>query len=236
VLLVRSAYGHGAARALSSILLERVLDVLVIVAFGVAVGLVATLPRDVVLVLRLAAVLALLGVMMIVWVGAFPSSSIALLRRLMHRFHPRTVEAVVRQIEHFGEALTVVFPRDRGSLLRTVSVVALSVAGWASFGTAMVLCTAALDVHPAIVSGLLLMVVTNLGSAIPSSPGSIGVYHALAIVALTPWHVGIDLAMAVATISHGLVIAVQLVLGLAAAAIVSRRTGLRVVAMANQDR
>jgi uncharacterized membrane protein YbhN (UPF0104 family) len=99
----------------------------------------------------------------------------------------------------------------------------------------MILCTAAVDVHPAIASGLLLMVVTNLGSAIPSSPGSIGVYHALAIVALSTWNTGIDLAMAVATISHALVIAVQLLLGLAATAVLRRRRGLRVVRTANQD-
>jgi glycosyltransferase 2 family protein len=235
ILLIRSAYGHGAARALSSILLERLLDVLVIVAFGVGVGLVASLPRDVVMVLRVSAALAFLAALLIVWVGVLPSSSISLLKRVMHRFDPPTVHAVIRQIETFSDALTIVFPRDRRSVVRMALVVALTTAGWASFGAAMILCTAAVDVHPAIASGLLLMVITNLGSAIPSSPGSIGVYHALAVVALSPWNIGIDLAMAVATISHALVIALQLLLGLAATAILRTRRRLRVVRMANQD-
>jgi uncharacterized protein (TIRG00374 family) len=52
VMLIRNAYGHGAARALSSILLERLLDVLALLLFGAAVSFVASLPETILLVLR----------------------------------------------------------------------------------------------------------------------------------------------------------------------------------------
>ena len=98
------------------------------------------------------------------------------------------------------------------------------------------MCVAAFGVAPAVAAGLLLMVVTNLGSAIPSSPGSIGVYHALGVLALSTWNVGLDLALSVATVSHALVVSVQLLLGLLAiAAVGKQKSVLKGVWKANSD-
>jgi len=236
LLLIRNAYGHGVARALSSILLERVLDVLAVLLFGAAVAFVAALPETVLLVLRSSAAIVGFAILLLGWVAARPASAIGVIERMVRPFSPEKGHAVAYHVKHFAEALEIIFPRDRNSVVRVAAIVALTAFGWGSFGAAMVLCTAALDVNPAIPAGLLMMVVTNLGSAIPSSPGSLGVYHVLAVVALSGWHVGLDLALSVATVSHAIVIGVQLLLGLLAMAIVGRQRSVhKVTAEAKPD-
>jgi Lysylphosphatidylglycerol synthase TM region len=47
-------------------------------------------------------------------------------------------------------------------------------------------------------AALLVLVVTNLGAAIPSSPASLGVYHVLAVLALSVWNIDTTVAVAFA--------------------------------------
>ena len=54
VALVRRKYGHGAARALSSILVERVFDLLALLVFGIVVAVGGKLPSDIIDILRIA--------------------------------------------------------------------------------------------------------------------------------------------------------------------------------------
>lgn len=236
VLLIRGAYDHSTARALSSILLERLLDVVAVLLFGAAIAFVATLPDVILVVLRSSAAVVGIAILVLVWIGARPTACIEVVERIMQPFKPDKIHAVAFHINHFAEALAIVFPRDRNSAARVAAIAAFTALGWGSFGAAMILCTAALGVNPAIAAGLLLMVVTNLGSAIPSSPGSLGVYHVLAVLALSPWHVGLDLALSVATVSHAVVIAVQLVLGLLALSIAGKQTSLRDATRAAKSR
>lgn len=221
VLLIRNAYGRGATRALSSILLERLLDVLTVLLFGAAVAFIATLPGAILSALVLTAVLAGLVIPILIFIAVRPSHAISALQVVMRPFSPRIAHALVDEVHDFATALQIIVP-DRGSIQRVVGIVTSTVLGWTSYGAAMIACTAAFDVHPAVAAGLLIMVVTCLGSAIPSSPGSLGVYHGLAVLALSVWEVNFDLALSVATVSHAVVIGVQLVLGLLALAVVGR--------------
>jgi uncharacterized membrane protein YbhN (UPF0104 family) len=61
------------------------------------------------------------------------------------------------------------------------------------------------------------LVVKNLGGAIPSSPGAIGVYEFLAILALSVWIPDRSLALGFAAVTHAANLCLALVLGLAAA-------------------
>jgi glycosyltransferase 2 family protein len=226
VLLIRNAYGHGAARALSSILLERLLDVLAVLLFGAAVSFAAPLPETILLVLRYAAAIVGVAILILAGIATRPAIAVGVVERIVRLFSSDMGHAVAYHIKHFAEALEIIIPKDRGSTARVAAIVALTACGWGSFGAAMVLCTAAFDVSPAIPAGLLMMVVTNLSSAIPSSPGSLGVYHVLAVLALSVWHVGLDLALSVATVSHAIVIAAQLLLGLLAMAVVGKQRNI----------
>ncbi len=236
VLLIRNAYGYGMARAFSSILLERVLDVIAVLAFGVAIAFAAPLPEGILLILRSAAAIVSLAIIVLVWIAARPTSAIRVVERLLRPFSPALGRATAYHSTQFSEALAVVLPTDQASVRRVAAIFVLTGLGWASYGAAMVLCTAAFDVLPCIAAGLLMMVVTNLGSAIPSSPGSLGVYHALGVLALSAWHVELNRALSVATVSHAIVVGVQLLLGLVAMGLVGRqRNVLSAARMAKLD-
>jgi hypothetical protein len=92
----------------------------------------------------------------------------------------------------------------------------MSAIGWGCFCGAMIACAIAFSIPTPALGGLSLAVLTNLGSMIPSSPGSIGVYHALAVLGLTITETVQELGLAVAVASHALIVGTQLVIGLAA--------------------
>jgi len=58
------------------------------------------------------------------------------------------------------------------------------------------------------------LLVVNLGGVIPASPGSIGLYHYLAVVALTVWAVDPSVALGFAVVAHAAGIVVVLLVGL----------------------
>jgi len=73
--------------------------------------------------------------------------------------------------------------------------IAADVIKWAFFSTAMIAYVAAS-------SAPVLTVLTNFGGLVPSSPGSIGFYHGLAVLALSISATPKDVALAVAVVSH----------------------------------
>lgn len=220
VLLVRDAYGGGGMHALASVLVERLLDVIAVLAFGAAIGFVATLPPAVVVALRLAALAVAIALIVVAAAGANPETASRAFATIARPFGTRFAQALAHRVRQFGDALVIIYPRDRRKAARLVSIVALTVCGWCCFAASLVLCVAAFGVRPPVAAGILMMAVTNLGGAIPSSPGSIGVYHALGVVALSAWPIALDVALSVATISHAVVIGVQFLLGIAALVLV----------------
>jgi uncharacterized membrane protein YbhN (UPF0104 family) len=57
------------------------------------------------------------------------------------------------------------------------------------------------------------LLVINLGGAIPASPGAIGVYHYLFVLALSVWVSDPSVALGAAVVSHALGVIVTLLLG-----------------------
>jgi uncharacterized membrane protein YbhN (UPF0104 family) len=62
-------------------------------------------------------------------------------------------------------------------------------------------------------AALLVLVMVNLGSIIPSSPGSIGVVHFLAVMALSPWMIEREVAVGFSIVLHAVSLLVTVVLG-----------------------
>jgi len=166
-------------------------------------------------------------IVMLIMVTTYMETTAKVLRTITRPLGARIGNEAVFHVRQFVEALDETFPRKRRSVIRLVEVIGLSMFGWGSFGAAMIVCTAAFGVEPATEAGLLLMVITNLGSAVPSSPGSIGVYHALGVLALSPWGVQFDLALSVATASHAIATSIQLLLGLVSAVLLRRSPAMR---------
>jgi uncharacterized protein (TIRG00374 family) len=235
VVLLRRACGYGTTRVASSVALERILDALTLIAMGAAVALYADLPRTILFGLRTAGIAAAVAVGIIAAIAARRRIAIATIDGIAGRIAPRHRHAVIAQAEQLVDALDVLFPRDRQAALRAAAAVALGLAGWASYALAMALCMIAFGVTPVVGPALLLVAVTNLGAAIPSSPASIGVYHALGVLALSPWHVDFDLALSVVTATHAITVGVQVIVGsLAMILIRTHRTEVRASALSNR--
>jgi uncharacterized membrane protein YbhN (UPF0104 family) len=91
----------------------------------------------------------------------------------------------------------------------------LSALAWLIAGTAAVSYIAAFHLQAPWYAGFFVLTVTNLGSAIPSSPGFIGVYHYLAVVALSVWVPDKSEALAYAIGTHGVSMFLNILLGCA---------------------
>jgi len=209
--LVGRVYRGGTSRALGSIVLERMLDVATVLFIGGLVALAVPLP----LFMRGALIATLLmvaaAVATVICLALFSGPLTSALDRMKTAPGGRWAGFMARQLAEFAHALTV-----GGSRVHLLLAAVIGMAGWAAYSAAMIACCGALGVPSPVIGGLLMTAATNLGGMIPSSPGSIGIYHALAVLALAVTGTSQELALAVALISHALIVTIQLVFGLLA--------------------
>lgn len=95
---------------------------------------------------------------------------------------------------------------------------ALSVGIWLLSGAAMVCYLRAFGLPVPWYAGYFVMLVVNLGGMIPSSPGGIGVYDYLTVLALSVWMSNASAALAFAVVAHALGLVVATLLGTASLA------------------
>ena len=89
---------------------------------------------------------------------------------------------------------------------RTLALVILwSFLLWLGSGLGIYFGLLAANIGVGLAVGLLVMAVTNLGMAVPSAPGYVGVFHSAVVVSLTPFGVDPSQALASAIIMHTLV-------------------------------
>jgi hypothetical protein len=91
----------------------------------------------------------------------------------------------------------------------------LSALAWTIAGTATISYIAAFHLHAPWYAGFFVLTVTNLGAAIPSSPGFIGVYHYLAVLALSVWVPDKSEALGYAIGTHGINMLTHILVGCA---------------------
>jgi uncharacterized protein (TIRG00374 family) len=209
VYLVGHVYRAGASRVLGSVVLERFFDVATILFLGGFVALRVPLPGP----MRS----ALVGTAALVGVAVIALVFFAILSRPISAFLGRMTAAsratavIASQMTEFAKALAI-----GRSPVRWGGVVIASLLGWAFYSMAMIACGMAFGIPYPVIGGLLMTVLTNLGGMIPSSPGSIGVYHALAVLALSAARTSQGPALAVAVASHALIVVIQLAAGVLA--------------------
>lgn len=212
-LLIDRQFGYGKVKALTSVGLERLFDLGTLCVFGLAslalVPRVAGLREILGTTLALVAVAVLGLTALIVLGGPTPRS-----RGLDASLRDKARAAIGR----LREALRELAGDSQRIGRRVLSVIGLSVLGWACFAAAMVACVSAFSSQTPYEAGLVLTVVTNLGAAIPSSPAGVGVYHALAVMTLAAFGIGAGDALAIAIVSHALAVATQAGLGAGALA------------------
>ena len=210
--LWRQSYHISFSIGVASVVLERLFDVLAVCMVGLSVSLVITLPAAVVWALYSFAGAAggLIAVLMLV--GWHQTSFHRLLGRYPKLSSHPGARFAIEWLRRFVLAINVVRSPTRLALS-----VALTCVGWGMLGLYLMIMIIAFRLPAPLAAALLVLVMTNLGAAIPSSPSSLGVYHVLAVLGLSVWHIDTSAAVAFAIGSHALVITLQILIGLVCA-------------------
>jgi uncharacterized protein (TIRG00374 family) len=210
-------------RVFGSILLERVFDLLILLALILGLSLVIDVPAVIRAGMTVLAA-AGLGALAILAVLAAGRDRLPGLAAILPAFVPRApVDQILALTARFAGGLrTLRSARQLGEGL------ALSGLAWALAGLGTYFWVQAFHLAVPWYAGLFLLAVINLGGAIPSSPGAIGVYHYLAVLALSVWVSDQGAALAYAIGTHGVNIALNVLIGCACLA----REGLAIRSVA----
>lgn len=200
-----SRYHSTSATGLfGTIVIERVLDVLMLVAFGAAVSALTPVPP-----LLRGALATLLGIVlaavMVLWLGERgPMGMVGRwagrLRGPGSRVHAWT--------EMFLAGTGVIRERAR---IPTAFLVTL--AGWICAAASASLLITAFSAPAPWFAGMFTIVIINLAGILPAPPAGIGVYHYAAMTGVSPWLTDASAAFAYALVSHAMSAAVVITLG-----------------------
>jgi uncharacterized protein (TIRG00374 family) len=175
---------------LTTALSERMMDVIALVLTSSIVLMgVTPKPRWMLDASRVMAAVAVAGVL---FVAIVPHTG-------------RLIESVVRRIPMPARLRPVLSGLTEQILLglrafhdwgRLAGFTALTVVIWASDGLGVIVSSQALGLHVTFPVAMLLLTALGLGSALPSTPGYVGVYQFAAVTTLTPFGVSRDGALA----------------------------------------
>jgi uncharacterized protein (TIRG00374 family) len=192
---------------LGTIVLERLLDVLILGWLTVLLMLAIPTPTIVRRSILLTAIVGVLGIVGVWWVAG--KSWTNLLEERPPRWsHRRTVRLAVSIGRSFRSGLSAVRSVKQTGIAGFYSLLA-----WMLVCGSIYLMMLASQLRLPWYAALLVMVVVNLGAVIPSSPGSIGVVHFLAVVSVSPWAVDQEVAVGFSIILHAVSVLVTVVLG-----------------------
>ena len=203
--------GIASIQALSTILVERLLDILVLFALLMVLLPFVDEPG------WATGVALVLGFGALVFTVALAAAALArrrvsaVLKPLFRRAPERQRDRLERWLDA-GLAGLVILSHPR------VLVKALfwSVVGWGVSSVFVYGCLMSLDIHLSYAAPVFVMVAVNLGMAVPSSSGYVGVFHAIVIEALTEvFSVNRERAAALAIITHGVFYVTPVLLGVA---------------------
>ena len=131
-----------------------------------------------------------------------------LLERLAGRWrHP----LLQRALALAGQLLTSL--DTLGQPARALSALAWSVSIWVLYGVVNYILLAAVGERPSVLAALFLLVILQLGVAVPSSPGRVGVFHYLCVQGLAVFGVEGPRALSYAVILHLISVVMPMALG-----------------------
>jgi glycosyltransferase 2 family protein len=194
--LVARHGGVPAGALLASVVVERVADLVMLLAFAFSLSLVVPAPPVVLVAIRTLAAVTI-GAIVCFMVAADRVAPIA--TAALRVVAPSLVDPIGRHVDAF-----VVELRAAGGVGRVAGVIALSALAWIVFGTAFVCAVLAFGFEMPLYAGFFVMAVVNLGGLVPASPGAIGVYHYLAVLALSVWLHDPSAALGFALVTHAL--------------------------------
>lgn len=193
---------------LGSIVLERLLDICVILVLALSLSLVVVFIPLVRYSIMMFAGAALGALAMLLILTRYEERLMSLTPRLPSFIPRQLVAYLIGWVTRFAQGTQAL--RHRRQL---VTAIGLSWLAWISAGCWSICHVAAFHLATPWYAGLFVLVVVNLGAAIPSSPGAIGVYHSLAMLALSVWVADKNATAAYALVTHAINIMLIVALG-----------------------
>lgn len=197
-------HSTSATGLFGTIVIERVLDVLMLVTFGAGVSALMAVPTAVQGALA-TLLLIVLGLVAVLWLGERGPLGLAAgwARRWrgpgsrVHLMADRFLDGtgVIREPARLPQALL------------------LSLAGWLSAAASTSCVLAAFGLGAPWFAAAFVIVIINLAGVLPAPPAGIGVYHYAAMVGIAPWVGDTSTAFAFALVSHALGAGVSVILG-----------------------
>ncbi|MCX6032456.1 MAG: lysylphosphatidylglycerol synthase transmembrane domain-containing protein [Chloroflexi bacterium] len=196
VLLV-SEQPVSVARTFSTIIVERLLDVLTLIVVLVVLLPFVRLPVEMTRAAQIIGLVALLGAGLMAlfsfWKERLLRWAHLLLGRIRFLDRPQIYDALGHLIDGFATL--------RGRL--GLTLIAISLFAWVGVIGMAWSAAQVFPLHAPLTAMAFAVVVTTLGMLLPSTPGYIGVFHGLVWVALAPFGVPKDQAFSFALVWHG---------------------------------
>jgi glycosyltransferase 2 family protein len=199
VMLLRQRHGVLAVPALASVVLEYLIDLAVVLLLGLMIAAAVELSP---------AIRTGMGVGLLAGLAAVATLVMAASTSSLRLPLPRFLSIRLEQLRGALSALR--------ETRRVFLAVAGSIVGWALMCLASVILLRAVQIPAPWFAAPLALVVTTLGSAIPSSPGAVGVYHFLVVVTLALFGIDAERALAYAILLHSVAIGLHVSFGFAA--------------------
>jgi uncharacterized protein (TIRG00374 family) len=200
--LIGKIEGVDKALALSTVIVEKALDALMLLLLAAFLFLFMPLPdwlgRSGILISGLLAAvvgLVIVGVVRIKWIQNCSE-------RIARRFN------LQRRLVTITAALTTLCRRDVAVPLVSWSVLVWALAALTNYVTFL-----ALGIKAPFLAALFLLAALHLGVAVPSSPGRIGVFHYVCVLSLSLFSVDRSLAMSYGLVLHLIVFMPMMSLG-----------------------
>ncbi len=195
--LVSELEGVSATRSLSTVVVERMLDVFTLLLFLLIVVPFVDIPdRARIPSLMLGGLVALAAVAMIV-ASLKQDAAMRLVDRLLV-LAPVSVRPKLSEMAHNALRAFSVLSNPRIA----AELISWSVVIWLTVGLVVFLGMEAFGIHEGFEAALFLVVATTFGFLIPSSPGAFGIYHGIVIATLEGFGVDHSLAVSYALVIH----------------------------------
>jgi glycosyltransferase 2 family protein len=187
------------ARSLSTIVVERTFDVLAVVFFLLVLLPFVPLPEWVTrsgLVLGVISAALLIG---LIWLSLQRDRSLHWLQRILGRFPFLDVGKWTQQAESLIDGFDLLHTRRP-----LIEVTGWTLGIWLTAAVTYFILMQAFSLQLSFAAAVLVLCALGLSAIVPSSPGYIGVFHAVTVLTLSLFGIEKSLALSYAIVLHGL--------------------------------
>lgn len=202
--------GGSGFQALSSVALERILDMLMMVVFfGIAAPLAPALPEGIRISAILFSIAAAAGFICMILAAIYRQRVVGLFQRVLEKTKVKDTETWIVRTGSFLDGF-----KTLTNLRMFVASTALTILLWVCIVAAYYL--GLLACWPGVTwpAALITLCAAAFGVSAPSSPASVGVFHGAVVLGLSVFPLSREAALSFAVLYHATMFLVNLILGL----------------------